>query len=78
MGFRAYTLSLAAVSLLVSTGLSARQQPAAAAPGKASAPSKAPAIAWEKSLDAARARAQRENKPLFVLQMFGRLDEAFC
>ena len=38
----------------------------------------ASAIHWEKSLTAARSRAQRENKPILLLHMFGRLDEPFC
>ncbi|MEW6279552.1 MAG: hypothetical protein AB1758_13065 [Candidatus Eremiobacterota bacterium] len=36
-----------------------------------------PPVALE-GLDAARARAQRENKPIFLLSMFGRLDEEWC
>lgn len=36
------------------------------------------AIRWEPSLAAAKAKAARTGKPLFVLHLFGRLDEAFC
>jgi hypothetical protein len=36
------------------------------------------AIRWEKSLAAARGRAQREKKPLLLMHLFGRLDEPFC
>jgi len=35
-------------------------------------------VAWESSLDAALARANKENKPVLHLQMFGDLDDAFC
>jgi hypothetical protein len=35
-------------------------------------------IRWEPSLTAAKAKAARTGKPLLLLHMFGRLDEAFC
>ena len=35
-------------------------------------------IRWEPSLAAAKAKASRTGKPLLLLHMFGRLDEAFC
>jgi hypothetical protein len=35
-------------------------------------------IHWETSLAAAKARAERTGKPLFLLHLFGRLDEEFC
>lgn len=36
------------------------------------------AAKWETSLDAALARARREGKPVLLLHMFGKLDDAFC
>jgi hypothetical protein len=38
----------------------------------------APAIRWERTLAAAKAKAQRTGKPLLVLHMFGKLTEPFC
>jgi hypothetical protein len=35
-------------------------------------------IRWERSLAAAKAKAARTGKPLLILHLFGRLDEAFC
>ena len=35
-------------------------------------------IRWQKSLAAAKASAARTGKPLFLLHLFGKLDEAFC
>ena len=35
-------------------------------------------ILWEPSLEAAKARAQREKKPIFLFHLFGRLDQEFC
>jgi hypothetical protein len=35
-------------------------------------------IRWQKSLAAAKAMAVRTGKPLFVLHLFGRLDQEFC
>jgi hypothetical protein len=37
-----------------------------------------PGIAWETSLGAARAKARRTGKPLFLLHLFGKLSEPFC
>jgi hypothetical protein len=37
-----------------------------------------PAIRWQKSLAAAKERAARTGKPLFLLHLFGKLDEPFC
>jgi len=34
--------------------------------------------AWETSWEAAQARARRENKPILLLELFGRLDEKLC
>ena len=34
--------------------------------------------AWETSWDSALARAGREGKPILLLELFGRLDEALC
>jgi hypothetical protein len=36
------------------------------------------AIQWQKSLAAAKAGAARTGKPLFLLHLFGKLDETFC
>jgi hypothetical protein len=36
------------------------------------------AIHWQKSLAAAKAIAARTGKPLFLLHLFGKLDEPFC
>jgi hypothetical protein len=35
-------------------------------------------VAWDSSLGSAEARAKREHKPILLLQMFGRLDDALC
>ena len=35
-------------------------------------------IRWETSLAAAKARAQREGKPILLLHMMGKLNEEFC
>jgi hypothetical protein len=35
-------------------------------------------VDWEPSLQRAQARAKREGKPIFLLHMFGRLDQEFC
>jgi hypothetical protein len=35
-------------------------------------------VVWESSFAAAKARAEREGKPVLLLQLFGRLDEEFC
>jgi hypothetical protein len=53
-----------------------RAEPAAAQVGHAG--ERQPAIRWHKSLAAAKASAARTGKPLFLLHLFGKLDEAFC
>lgn len=35
-------------------------------------------VDWEPTLDRAKARAAREKKPIFLLHLFGRLDQEFC
>ena len=35
-------------------------------------------VEWESSLEAAKAEARKSGKPILHLQMFGRLDDAFC
>lgn len=35
-------------------------------------------VTWENSLEAALARAAKENRPVLHLQMFGNLDDEFC
>jgi hypothetical protein len=35
-------------------------------------------IRWQKSLAAAKDGAARTGKPLFLLHLFGKLDEEFC
>jgi hypothetical protein len=37
-----------------------------------------PAIRWQKSLAAAKAAAARTGKPLFLLHLFGKLDQEYC
>jgi len=34
-------------------------------------------IPWEKSFEAAKAKAKQENKPILMLHVFGRLDQEF-
>lgn len=48
---------------------------AAAALGQDPGPA---AISWTTSLDAARAVAAREKKPILLLHLLGRLDEERC
>ena len=38
----------------------------------------APQIRWETSFTAACERARREEKPVLLLHLFGKLDEEFC
>jgi hypothetical protein len=35
-------------------------------------------IVWERTFEAAKARATRENKPILLLHLMGRLNEEFC
>lgn len=35
-------------------------------------------IQWYNTLEAAKRQAQREKKPILHLQMFGRIDDAYC
>ena len=35
-------------------------------------------VVWETSFAQAKARATREGKPIFLLHLFGRLDDAMC
>lgn len=35
-------------------------------------------VVWETSFESAKARAQREGKPILLLHLFGRLDEELC
>jgi len=35
-------------------------------------------LVWERSLDTAVIKATQDNKPIMVLQLFGKLDEEFC
>lgn len=51
--------------LLMALGLGVAPSPAATGP-------------WETSLDAALARAKREGKPVLLMHLFGKLDDAFC
>ena len=76
----------AATALLIlghahSQGLSGELTPASAPVGQAAGAKPAvpeSGIAWEPSLDAAKARANKEGKPVLLLHLFGRLDEEFC
>lgn len=62
----------AALTLLVSCGLlgGARSQ--------GLKPVRIAGVDWEPTLAQARARAAREKKPIFLLHLFGRLDQEFC
>jgi len=74
------TLALAALGLLA-LGASAQAPPRDTPPAVARAAhfaDHAPAIRWQKSLAAAKAGAARTGKPLFLLHLFGKLDEQFC
>ncbi len=59
---------------------------AASARAEAQAPKKGPkpwagydqGVRWEKSLDAAKARAAREGKPILFYQLVGDLDREGC
>ena len=70
----------AALLLLGTSAANGASAAAKASPGKTASAPAVPdtGIHWEKSLDAALARAGRESKPVLVLHLFGRLDEAFC
>jgi hypothetical protein len=35
-------------------------------------------IRWYNSLEAAKQQAKREKKPILHMQMFGRIDDAYC
>lgn len=41
-------------------------------------PTRIAGVDWEPTLDRAKARAMREKKPIFLLHLFGRLDQEFC
>jgi hypothetical protein len=41
-------------------------------------PARIAGVDWEPTLALARARAAREKKPIFLLHLFGRLDQEFC
>jgi hypothetical protein len=74
------TLSLVGLALPALTG-SAEPAPRGTAPavGRAGQPADSGSgIRWQKSLAAAKASAARTGKPLFLLHLFGKLDEEFC
>lgn len=48
-----------------------------AAPGERPKPD-ASGVPWETSFASAKARAKREGKPILVLHLFGKLDDALC
>lgn len=70
---RKWTVAIAGLALglgvLVRGGAEERKVEPARAAGLAG---------WEKSLEAARTRAERERKPILLLHLFGRLDEELC
>jgi len=35
-------------------------------------------VLWHDSVDAALAEGKRLNKPVFIFQLFGKIDDAFC
>jgi hypothetical protein len=35
-------------------------------------------VRWEPSLTSAQVRAAKENKPVLLMHLLGRLDDAFC
>jgi hypothetical protein len=35
-------------------------------------------VAWERTPEAAHAKARRDGKPVLLLHLFGKLDEEFC
>lgn len=35
-------------------------------------------VTWEPTVRRAQARAAREDKPVLIMHLFGRLDEEFC
>jgi len=41
-------------------------------------PARIAGVDWEPTLDRAKVRAAREKKPIFLLHLFGRLDQEFC
>jgi hypothetical protein len=74
------TLALVGI-VLPALGASAAVAPRGAAPAVARvehAAASSPGIRWQKSLAAAQADAARTGKPLFLLHLFGKLDEEFC
>jgi hypothetical protein len=79
---RVLSLTFALVALsLPALGASAEATPRDTAPAvvrAAHSAEHAPAIRWQKSLTAANALAVRTGKPLFLLHLFGKLDEQFC
>jgi hypothetical protein len=80
MNTRCLILALAGLASFTACGSAqAALQPPAPAITPAAHPAKAgQAIQWQKSLAAAKAIAARTGKPLFLLHLFGKLDEPFC
>lgn len=62
----------AAVVLLASCGLWGVAQ------SQSLKPVRIAGVDWEPTLAQAKARAAREKKPIFLLHLFGRLDQEFC
>ncbi|MGV3722773.1 MAG: hypothetical protein ACO1SX_17860 [Actinomycetota bacterium] len=62
-------VSLGAFALLFTWGVAFSQAPK---------PVRIAGVDWEPTLQQAQARAAREGKPIFLLHLFGRLDEEFC
>jgi hypothetical protein len=60
------------------TGVVAGAGSAAGKPAEAAGAPELAGIRWEPDLEAAKAKARREGKPIFLLHLMGRLDEEFC
>ena len=73
---KAIALTLGAAALV---GAAALMQPVTANAAKPAQPKVSLAgLTWESSLQDALTKASLENKPVLHLQMFGKLDDAFC
>ena len=68
----------ATVTLAAAAGLTLWAQPRLHSQSQPEGKADRTGIRWEKTFEAAKARAGREGKPVFLLSMVGRLDEEFC
>jgi hypothetical protein len=80
MRTQCWNLALAGLALFAPCRpADAALQPSESAVASPAHPAKAEqAIQWQKSLAAAKATAARTGKPIFLLHLFGKLDEPFC